>query len=92
VGEEPGGLEAVRAPAPLSGGGGDTGGSGTRDWSHPVYFAKASDPAYRIHLSAMANPDIEGHLIHVPAGARPAGAGAIARSASSIPMACRGKR
>jgi hypothetical protein len=52
------------------------GASGTsRDWSHPVYFAKASDPAYRIHLSAMANPNIEGRLIHVPAGARPAGAG-----------------
>jgi hypothetical protein len=52
------------------------GASGTsRDWSHPVYFAKASDPVYRIHQTGWANPDIEGRLIHGPAGARPAGAG-----------------
>jgi hypothetical protein len=36
-----------------------------------VYFAKASDPVYRIHQTGWANPDIEGQLIHVPASARP---------------------
>jgi len=51
------------------------GASGTsRDWSHPVYFAKASDPVYRIHQTGWANPDIKGRLIHGLAGARPAGA------------------
>ncbi|MFL5892598.1 MAG: InlB B-repeat-containing protein [Solirubrobacterales bacterium] len=52
------------------------GASGTsRDWSHPVYFAKASDPVYTIHQTGWANPDIEGKQIHIPVGAKPAGGG-----------------
>jgi hypothetical protein len=43
------------------------------DWSHPVYFAKASDPVYTIHQTGWANPDVEGRQIHIPVGAKPAG-------------------
>jgi hypothetical protein len=43
------------------------------DWSHPVYFAKASDPVYTIHQTGWANPDVEGRQIHIPVGAEPAG-------------------
>ena len=51
------------------------GASGTsRDWSHPLYFAKGSDPRYRIHQTGWANRDIEGRHILIPRRARPAGA------------------
>ena len=52
------------------------GAAGTSDdWSHPVYFARWSDPVYRIHQTGWANPDIEGQRIHIPVGAKPAGGG-----------------
>ena len=52
------------------------GAAGTSDdWSHPVYFARWSDPVYRIHQTGWANPDIEGKRIHIPVGAKPAGGG-----------------
>ena len=43
------------------------------DWSHPVYFATASDPRYRIDQTGWVNRDIEGQRIHVPPRAKPAG-------------------
>jgi List-Bact-rpt repeat protein len=50
------------------------GAAGTSmDWSHPVYFAKASDPVYTIHQTGWANPDVEGREVHIPVGAKPAG-------------------
>ena len=52
----------------------NAGAAGTpMDWSHPVYFAKASDPVYTIHQTGWANPDVEGRQIHIPVGAKPAG-------------------
>jgi hypothetical protein len=52
----------------------NAGAAGTpMDWSHPVYFAKASDPVYTIHQIGWANPDVEGRQIHIPVGAKPAG-------------------
>jgi hypothetical protein len=52
------------------------GASGTSaDWSHPLYFAKASDPRYRIHQTGWVNRDIEGRHIYIPRRARPAGGG-----------------
>ena len=52
------------------------GAAGTSDdWSHPVYFARWSDPVYRIHQTGWANPDVEGQRIHIPVGAKPAGGG-----------------
>ena len=54
----------------------NAGAAGTsEDWSHPVYFARWSDPVYRIHQTGWANPDIEGQRIHIPVGAKPAGGG-----------------
>jgi hypothetical protein len=51
------------------------GAAGTsEDWSHPVYFARPSDPVYTIHQTGWANRDIEGRPIHIPVGAKPAGA------------------
>src|SRR5439155_12391490 len=48
------------------------GSAGTsEDWSHPAYFATASDPRYRIHQTGWINPDIEGRRIHIPPGAKP---------------------
>jgi len=51
------------------------GAAGTlKDWSHPVYFGRPSNPVYTIHQTgSWANPDIEGRRIHIPASARPAG-------------------
>ena len=50
------------------------GSAGTpNDWSHPVYFATASDPRYRIDQTGWVNRDIEGQRIHVPPRAKPAG-------------------
>jgi hypothetical protein len=52
------------------------GASGTsKDWSHPLYFAKASDHRYKIHQTGWVNRDIEGRHIYIPRRARPAGAG-----------------
>jgi hypothetical protein len=52
------------------------GAAGTSDdWSHPLYFAKPSDPVYTIHQTGWANEDIEGQQIHIPDGAEPAGGG-----------------
>jgi hypothetical protein len=52
------------------------GAAGTSmDWSHPIYYGRPSDPVYRIHQTGWPNADIEGQLIHIPVGARPAGAG-----------------
>jgi hypothetical protein len=52
------------------------GASGTSaDWSHPLYFARASDPRYRIHQTGWVNRDIEGRHIYIPRRARPAGGG-----------------
>jgi hypothetical protein len=45
----------------------------TQDWSRPIYFAKNSDPTFRIHGQDWVNPDTEGVAIHIPAGAKPAG-------------------
>jgi hypothetical protein len=54
----------------------NAGASGTsKDWSHPIYFARWSDPVYTIHQTGWANPDVEGKRIHIPVGAKPAGGG-----------------
>src|SRR5690349_17634425 len=54
----------------------NAGADGTsEDWSHPVYFARRSDPVYWIHQTGWANPDLEGRRIHIPVGARPASGG-----------------
>src|SRR5919201_1227773 len=54
----------------------NAGAAGTsKDWSHPVYFARWSDPAYTIHQTGWANEDIEGRRIHIPVGAKPAAGG-----------------
>jgi len=54
--------------------GNNAGAAGTpMDWSHPLYFAKASDPVYTIHQTGWANPDVEGRHIHIPVRAKPAG-------------------
>jgi len=52
----------------------------SEDWSHPVYFARRSDPVYWIHQTGWANADIEGRRIHIPVGAKPAGGGDAAFS------------
>ncbi|MFN8161334.1 MAG: hypothetical protein U0R52_09875 [Solirubrobacterales bacterium] len=48
-------------------------GSGD-DYKHPVYYASASDPVYKIHCTQWTSScEIEGMSIHIPAAARPAG-------------------
>lgn len=43
------------------------------DWSHPVYFARSTDPL--LTIEAGTNYKLTGVEIHVPAGARAAGGG-----------------
>lgn len=45
-----------------------------QDWSRPIYVAKATDPTYTIRQVDWQNPDIEGRSIHIPLGAKQAGA------------------
>ena len=45
------------------------------DWAHPTYWARASDPRYRVRCLQYACHSIEGHHIHIPRAARPAGGG-----------------
>jgi len=42
------------------------------DWQHPRYHAKATDPQYRVSLIENWGTSTEGHVIRIPAGARPA--------------------
>jgi hypothetical protein len=46
--------------------------SGTSDWASAYYYAKSSDPTFRIHCWRYSCPLIEGVTIHIPANARPA--------------------
>jgi hypothetical protein len=42
-------------------------------YNHPIYWAKITDPLYRVHcLESWGRCDGEGELIHIPAGAQPA--------------------
>jgi hypothetical protein len=45
------------------------------DWSHPIYWSKATDPKLRIHCVKYGCPDLEGKLLPVPAAARAADGG-----------------
>lgn len=50
-------------------------GGTSNDFSHCVYLAKDTDPTMVLHQgynSTWKNPDVEGVVIHVPAGAQPA--------------------
>jgi hypothetical protein len=50
------------------------GTAGTRfDYSHPVYFGRASDPRHRIRCTERwGRCAVEGHVVHIPRGARAA--------------------
>ena len=60
-------------PSPLSLGVADTGS----DWDHPTYYARSSDPLYRVHCyqESWGRCEIEGTRIRIPRAARPAGGG-----------------
>jgi hypothetical protein len=53
----------------------EAGQGGTEgDWGHPVYFARRSDPLYRVSCVAHAGDcALEGRRVRIPARARPAG-------------------
>lgn len=66
-------LTAKGGPSPLSLGVADT----VSDWDHPTYYARRSDPVYRLHCyeASWGTCEIQGQRIRIPAAARPAGGG-----------------
>lgn len=56
-------------PAPIVGGDGGT----NADYAHPTYWARPSDPVYRLQPSTnWGHAHIQGQRIHIPTGARAA--------------------
>ena len=51
------------------------GQTGTGDWWHPLYYSQATDPAYTIHCTKYSGCELEGKVVRIPAGAKPAGGG-----------------
>ncbi len=46
------------------------------DYYHPIYFSKASDPVFELDATQQwGSSEIDGHQIHIPEAARPAGGG-----------------
>jgi hypothetical protein len=41
-------------------------------WAHPVYFARPSDPLYRVEFVDPWDSSARGTQVHIPAGAKPA--------------------
>jgi hypothetical protein len=48
----------------------------TYDYTHPLYYAQATDPVFRLHCTqSWGTCPIEGHLVRIPDRAKPAGGG-----------------
>lgn len=47
----------------------------SRDYGHPVFYARSSDPVFRIHCVRFRPCEVEGHRIRIPDDARPADGG-----------------